>query len=71
MGLFEVLTIVFVVLKLTSVIDWSWWLVLLPEIIAVGTYVVVLILWLVFGIFGFRKAKKEIKKFDDDFFNEW
>ena len=33
MGLAEVLTIVFVVLKLTGVIDWSWWLVLLPEII--------------------------------------
>ena len=24
------LTIVFIVLKLTDVIDWSWWLVLLP-----------------------------------------
>lgn len=31
----EVLTIVFVVLKLTDTIDWSWWLVLLPMIIAV------------------------------------
>lgn len=26
----DALTIVFVVLKLTHVIDWSWWLVLLP-----------------------------------------
>lgn len=30
MGLFGVLTIVFVVLKLVGVIDWSWWYVLLP-----------------------------------------
>lgn len=69
MGLFEVLTIVFVILKLTGVIAWSWWLVLLPEIIAVGIYVIMLILWLAFGIFGFKKVKKEMKKFDDDFFN--
>jgi hypothetical protein len=30
MSLFSVLTVVFVVLKLTDVIDWSWWLVLAP-----------------------------------------
>ena len=40
MGFTEVLTIVFVTLKLLSVIDWSWWLVLLPEIIAVIIYAV-------------------------------
>lgn len=32
MGFCEVLTIIFVVLKLLGVITWSWWLVLLPEI---------------------------------------
>jgi len=30
MSLFGVLGVVFVVLKLVEVIDWSWWLVLLP-----------------------------------------
>lgn len=30
MGLFGVLAIVFIVLKLVVVIDWSWWYVLLP-----------------------------------------
>lgn len=29
-GFCEVLGIVFIVLKLVGVIDWSWWLVLLP-----------------------------------------
>lgn len=29
-GFFEVLTIVFITLKLTGTIQWSWWLVLLP-----------------------------------------
>ena len=38
MGFTEILTIVFVVLKLIGVISWSWWLVLLPEIIAVVLY---------------------------------
>lgn len=36
MGFTEVLTIVFIVLKLMGVINWSWWLVLLPEIIAIA-----------------------------------
>lgn len=39
MGFLEVLTIVFVVLKLSGKIDWSWWLVLLPEIIAAVIYI--------------------------------
>lgn len=30
MGLFGVLAIAFIVLKLVGVIDWSWWYVLLP-----------------------------------------
>lgn len=29
-GFFGLLTIVFIALKLTKVINWSWWLVLLP-----------------------------------------
>lgn len=53
MGFFEVLTLIFVVLKLTGQIDWSWWLVLLPEIIAVAIYI---ICFVIFGvIFGRTK----------------
>lgn len=44
MGITEVLTVVFVVLKLIGKIDWSWWLVLLPEIIGIAFYVGLLIL---------------------------
>lgn len=43
MGFAEVLTVVFVVLKLLGKIDWSWWLVLLPEIIAVAIYIILCI----------------------------
>ena len=39
MGITEVLTLVFVVLKLLDIVNWSWWLVLLPEIIAMVVYV--------------------------------
>ena len=35
MGFIDIVTLIFIVLKLTGVITWSWWLILLPEI-AVG-----------------------------------
>lgn len=38
------LQITFIVLKLTGVITWSWWLVLLPAIISVGLIVLALII---------------------------
>ena len=40
MGILEVLTLIFIVLKLVGVIAWSWWLVLLPEI-AVGIFEII------------------------------
>lgn len=52
MGFAEVLTILFVTLKLTHVIDWSWWWVLSPELITIG-FVVVLVL----GLFGVAVKK--------------
>lgn len=49
MGIAEVLTIVFVVLKLTNVITWSWWLVLLPAILSFSLYAIIGLvkLWMV------------------------
>ncbi len=44
MGFTEVLTIIFIVLKLLGVIDWNWFLVLLPEIIAVVFYMVFILI---------------------------
>jgi hypothetical protein len=32
MGVLDVLTIVFITLKLLGVISWSWWLVLMPTL---------------------------------------
>ena len=42
-GFGTLLTIVFVVLKLTGVITWSWWLVFLPMIISWGLFLLVLL----------------------------
>lgn len=40
----NVLTIVFIVLKLCKVISWSWWLVLLPTIISCGVTVLIIVI---------------------------
>lgn len=58
MGLLELLTIIFVVLKLCSVITWSWWTVFIPEYIAIGIYVIGFTLM----SFGFVKVNKKINK---------
>ncbi|MFB7158808.1 transmembrane Fragile-X-F protein [Lysinibacillus sp. NPDC056232] len=50
MGIAEVLTIVFVVLKLSEVIAWSWWFVLLPAIISFSIYAFILMMKLVMVI---------------------
>jgi hypothetical protein len=68
MGILELLTIVFVVLKLIGTIDWSWWLVLSPTILSVSFYVI----WFVIvGSFIGRTHKKVSKSFDDDFFKKF
>jgi uncharacterized protein (DUF58 family) len=43
MGFTEVLTLIFITLKLTGYIDWGWFYVLLPEIIALSIILLVLI----------------------------
>ena len=59
MGILEVLTLIFIVLKLCGVIAWSWWLVLLPEIIAFIFY----ILAIVITVFTGRKVNKKMEEF--------
>lgn len=61
MGFTELLTIVFIILKLIGFISWSWWLVLLPEIIAFVLYAV-LIIWHI--VLGNQIRKEQQKLFD-------
>jgi hypothetical protein len=42
MGICEILTVLFIAFKLLGVINWSWFLVLLPEIIAVAFYILLI-----------------------------
>lgn len=56
-GFFGLLTIVFIVLKLTKVIDWSWWWVTAP---AWGSAVLIIIVAVVVGtiqFLGYKKSK--------------
>lgn len=46
-GVLEVLAIVFVVLKLTGIVTWSWWIVLAPVLIPLA---ILLICFLGLGI---------------------
>lgn len=43
-GFLPLLTLIFITLKLTGYITWSWWLVLLPLLVQVGLVVVALII---------------------------
>ena len=43
LGFLQVLTLIFITLKLTEVITWSWWLVLAPLWIPLGIALVVII----------------------------
>lgn len=42
-GFLPLLAIVFIVLKLTNVINWSWWLVFLPMIISFGLWLIIML----------------------------
>lgn len=55
MGFTEILTIIFIALKLLGVITWAWWVCLLPEIIVVAQLVAI------------YKTHKSIKKHFDEF----
>jgi len=46
LGVTSVLTIVFVVLKLTGVINWNWILVLSPFLIDLGIAIIIIVVWL-------------------------
>lgn len=48
-GFTGLLTLLFITLKLTGVIDWAWWLVLAPVWVAAGLFiaVAVVIVWIV------------------------
>lgn len=41
MNIFELLWIIFIILKLTGLIDWSWWAVCSPILLEIGIYIII------------------------------
>ena len=62
MGFTEVLTLVFICMKLMGFITWSWWLVLLPELFGVVIYLLIILA----SVLGIRRKGKHMKKHFDD-----
>ena len=54
MGICEILTVLFVAFKLLGIIDWNWFFVLLPEIIAFVFYAIIVALQII-GFLWLRK----------------
>ena len=52
LSLSSILTIIFVIAKLFGVINWSWWLVLLPSIISVGLWVLLIVVVFILIVIG-------------------
>lgn len=62
MGFAEILTLIFIVLKLTDVIDWSWWLVLLPEIIAISLYIIYFVVGMIWIFTADKRLERKVMK---------
>ena len=57
MGILGVLQVIFLVLKLTGLITWSWPVVLIPFWISLGTLAIFLICVLIAVLTGYKKRK--------------
>jgi Flp pilus assembly protein TadB len=62
LGISGVLTIVFIVLKLVKVIDWSWWWVFSPLLIELGLAAVILIIGTVVASLRKKRRSKRNSK---------
>ena len=62
MGILEVLFIVFLVLKLTGVIAWSWWWVFAPLYPAIAIWLFVLLIIIGGAITGTLEYKRHKRK---------
>lgn len=64
-GVTGLLGVVFIVLKLTGVIDWSWWWVLLPFWGPVAIVLLAVVTWLSYLIYKVYQDKKKRKNHAD------
>ena len=56
----HIMTFIFVILKLTGVVSWSWWLVLLPSLIHIGLFFVGLLIvaLIALAIYAYEDSNK-------------
>lgn len=54
---FQVLALMFIFLKLTEQIDWSWWIVISPVLIPVTLGIVIFVAYLVSGVHKDKKLE--------------
>lgn len=62
LGLASVLTIIFVVLKLVGVINWSWWWVLSPAWISIGLSLIIIVIYVAWELHNSKKYGLTTKK---------
>lgn len=67
MGITEILTIIFVILKAFKVIDFTWFQCFIPEIIAGACYFIMLIIYIIKSRSMANTVKKEFKDSDWNF----
>jgi hypothetical protein len=58
MSLGLLLTLIFMVLKLTHQIDWAWWQVLLPEFIELGIITLIVIVTCIGAVRGRKRIDR-------------
>ena len=63
MGFTEIMTIIFVLLKVFGVVSWSWWVVFLPEIVGIVLYIILFVI----GVYAQNRATKGFNKHFKDF----
>lgn len=62
LGLTSVLTIIFVVLKLVGVINWSWWWVLSPVLIDLSLALILIVGYAIYKVYDNKKYGTAPKK---------
>ena len=63
MGFLEVLTLVFIALKLMGVIDWGWIAVMSPMIFAFSMYFIMLICFIVYSLKSDNNTNNRLNRF--------
>lgn len=61
-GVTGLLGVAFVVLKLTNIIDWSWWWILLPFWGAIAVFIIVGIIWVIVQLTRKKKRTQYFKE---------